>query len=100
MFKLAGHLGKTVGELEQTMSASEFAEWQAYDRLDPIGAYRGDFQSAVIARAMAGGKLSDYIIIDPNPMTDEDREAYKTAQRMAELQAQTERTLALFAKMS
>ncbi|UZA25230.1 DUF4035 domain-containing protein [Moraxella bovis] len=96
MFKLAGHLGKTVGELERTMTAREFAEWQAYDRLDPIGGYRGDIQSAVIACAMAGGKPSDYIVIDPNPMTDDEREAYELEQRKAELQAQVERTLAMF----
>lgn len=78
------------------MSASELSEWLAYDRLDPIGGYRGDIQSAVIACAMAGGKPSDYLIIDPNPMTDEEREAYELEQRKAELQAQIERTLAMF----
>ncbi|AKI28268.1 phage tail assembly protein T [Moraxella catarrhalis] len=99
MFKLAGHLGKTVGELEATMSASELSEWLAYDRLDPIGGYRGDIQSAVIACAMAGGKPSDYLIIDPNPMTDEEREAYELEQQKAELQAQMERTLAMFSTL-
>ncbi|AKI26986.1 phage tail assembly protein T [Moraxella catarrhalis] len=96
MFKLAGHLGKTVGELERTMTAHEFAQWRAYDRLDPIGGYRGDIQAAMIAASMAGGKLSDYLIIDPNPMTDEEREAYELEQRKAQLQAQMERTLAMF----
>ena len=79
MFKLAGHLGETVGELEATMSASELSEWLAYDRLDPIGGYRGDIQSAVIACAMAGGKPSDYLIIDPNPMTDEQKKPLLSA---------------------
>lgn len=78
------------------MTAREFAEWQAYDRLDPIGGYRGDIQSAVIACAMSGGKLSDYIVIDPNPMTDEERTAYELEQRKAEIRAQAERTLAMF----
>ncbi|AKI28079.1 tail protein [Moraxella phage Mcat26] len=96
---MAGHLGKTVGELEATMSASELSEWLAYDRLDPIGGYRGDIQSAVIACAMAGGKPSDYLIIDPNPMTDEEREAYELEQQKAELQAQMERTLAMFSTL-
>ena len=82
------------------MTAYEFAEWRAYDRLDPIGAYRGDLQSAVVAASMSGGKLSDYIIIDPVPMTEEDREVYELEQRKAELQAQTERTLAMFEKMA
>ena len=100
MFKLAGHLGKTVGELERTLTAREFAEWQASDRLDPIGGYRGDIQSAVIACAMAGGKPSDYIIIDPSPMTDDERQAFEMERRKAELQAQVERTLAMFERIS
>lgn len=86
LFKLAGHLGKTVGELEATMSASELSEWLAYDRLDPIGGYRGDIQAATIAASMGGGKLSDYLIIDPNPMTDEQRQEYEYYQRLAELE--------------
>lgn len=81
------------------MTVREFAEWQAYDHLDPIGGYRGDIQSAVIACAMAGGKLSDYIIIDPHPMTDDERQAHTLAQQRAELQAQVERTMAMFERM-
>lgn len=88
-----------MGELERTMSAYEFAQWQAYDRIDPIGGYRGDIQSAVIACAMAGGKPSDYIIIDPNPMTDDERQALEIEQRKAELQAQMERTMAMFEQL-
>ena len=99
MFKLAGHLGKTVGELERTLTAREFAEWQAYDRLDPIGGYRGDLRAALIATAMAGGKLSDYMIIDPNPMTDDERQAFEMERRKAELQAQVERTIAMFERI-
>ncbi|ELA08733.1 hypothetical protein MOMA_09246 [Moraxella macacae 0408225] len=99
MFKLAGHLGKTVSELERTLSVHEFAEWQAYDRLDPFGGYRGDIQSALVAHAIAGGKLSDYIIIDPNPMTDDERKAHELEQQKAELQRQMERTLAMFNRL-
>ena len=88
-----------MGELERTMTAHEFAQWRAYARLDPIGGYRGDIQAAVIACAMAGGKPSDYLIIDPNPMTDEEREAYELEQQKAELQAQMERTLAMFHRL-
>lgn len=35
LFRLAGHLGMTVGELERRMSAREFAEWLAYWRVEP-----------------------------------------------------------------
>ncbi|MFB6347889.1 phage tail protein [Moraxella sp. ZJ142] len=85
MFKLAGHLGKTVGELESSLSIAEFAEWQAFDQLDPIGGFRGDLQAAIVAASMGGGKLSDYLVIDPNPMTDEMREEYEYRQRLQQL---------------
>lgn len=32
LFRLAGHLKMTVGELERRMSSKEFAEWVAYTR--------------------------------------------------------------------
>lgn len=82
-----------------TLSAKEFAEWQAYDRLDPIGAYRGDIQSAIIASATAGGKVSDYIVIDPNPMTDAQKHAAEQKAQKAQLQAQVMRTIAMFKSM-
>lgn len=88
-----------MGELERMMTVREFAEWQAYDCLDPIGGYRGDIQSAVVACAMAGGKLSDYLVIDPNPMTDDERQAHELEQQKAELQAQMERTMAMFDRL-
>lgn len=54
-YRLAGHLGKTVGELRETMDADEFAEWVAVDQLSPIGGERADllhaFASALFANA-------------------------------------------------
>ena len=41
-FKLAGHLGATVGELKNRMGAAEFVEWMAYYRLEPFGPERVD----------------------------------------------------------
>lgn len=49
--------------------------------------------------AMAGGKLSDYMIIDPNPMTAEERKAYELQKRREELQAQVEQTIAMFSAL-
>lgn len=76
----------TVAELASKMSYVEFLEWQAFHDIDPIGGYRGDIQAAMIAASMGGGKLSDYMIIDPNPMTDEQRQEYEYYQRLAELE--------------
>lgn len=34
------------------MPAAEFAEWRAFDRVEPIGVRRGDYQAALIAQAV------------------------------------------------
>lgn len=35
------------------MSADEFAEWFAFDRISPIGAIRGDLHAAIVAQTVA-----------------------------------------------
>lgn len=49
--KLALRLGKTLGELRQSMSISELRLWMAFDRISPIGDERNDCNSAQIAAA-------------------------------------------------
>lgn len=61
MMSLALRLGRTLGELERAMSASELKMWIEYDRRSPIGDIRGDIQAAQIAAATfnsQGGKVS------------------------------------------
>lgn len=99
MFKLAGHLGKTVAELSDTLSISELKEWQVFDRLDPIGGHRGDLQAAMIALMQSSNpdaKLTDFLVVDPNPMTDEQREVYEEQMLMIELQQSAQRTISMF----
>jgi len=36
-YRLAGHLGMTVGELNEKMSTAEFEEWQAFFAIEPFG---------------------------------------------------------------
>ena len=43
MFRLALALGRTVAELQQTLSAAELVEWMAFYRIDPWGGYRAGF---------------------------------------------------------
>jgi hypothetical protein len=47
IFALAGHLGKTVSEIEATMDASEFAEWCSLISIEPWGGARLDVLSAM-----------------------------------------------------
>lgn len=49
--KLGLRLGKTLGELRQSMSISELRLWMAFDRISPIGDERNDYNSAQIAAA-------------------------------------------------
>lgn len=51
--QLAGYLGQTVEQAQNGMDAEEFARWQAYDRLDPIGQWRADLRAARIASTIA-----------------------------------------------
>ncbi|HEJ7998251.1 TPA: DUF4035 domain-containing protein [Serratia liquefaciens] len=52
MMKLALRLGKTLGELKQSISMSELRLWAAYDRISPIGDVRGDIHAAQITAAV------------------------------------------------
>jgi len=71
---LAGHLGKTVGELERTMTTREFAEWLAFTRYfqaipDPW-AETGLLTSAIMAPYCERGtapKASDFNPVETPP---------------------------------
>lgn len=76
------------------MSYDELIEWQAYDRIDPFGAVRQDLQTAHLLyayyRSMGSNddlSVSDFMPIDPNPMTDEERQALEEMRHKAELDA-------------
>jgi len=53
MFQLALALGRTVAELEETMSSRELTEWIAYNAVQPFGDTRADLRSAIIASTVA-----------------------------------------------
>ena len=52
MMKLALRLGRTLGELKQSISMSELRLWLAYDRISPIGDMRGDVHAAQLVAAV------------------------------------------------
>jgi len=41
-----------VAEAQRWISSREFAEWMAYDRIDPFGAKRGDLQAGIVASTL------------------------------------------------
>ena len=44
----------SVAEAIAKISAREFAEWRAYNIIEPIGQYRADLQAATIVAAIMG----------------------------------------------
>ncbi|QGY29076.1 phage tail assembly protein T [Pantoea cypripedii] len=58
---LALRLGRTLHELRETLTASELKMWLAFDRISPIGDWRGDIQAAQLSTAILnaqGGKAT------------------------------------------
>ncbi len=64
MMSLALRLGRTLHELRQTLTASELKMWIEYDRISPIGDWRGDAQAAQIAVATLNAQGGKYTIPD------------------------------------
>ena len=65
----------TVAQLKSSLDADELAHWMAYDTLDPIGGYRLDANFAQLAMCQVGdkdSKLSDFLVFDPDPISDEE----------------------------
>src|SRR5690554_1325692 len=52
-FQLSLRLGRTVGELENSMSAEEFEYWKAFSVLEPIGILREDAMFANVCKTLA-----------------------------------------------
>ena len=67
--------------------------------LDPIGGYRQDLNTALLAKISSDNKdstLRDFILIDPNPMSDEQREQYERERQREQLELSTARMAAMF----
>lgn len=84
------------------MGIDELREWQAFDRVNPIGDYRTDLNFAALMQQIAVWSghckevpsLKDLLVIDPFPLTNEQR-AIETAKADAERsQAYTESLIA------
>jgi hypothetical protein len=43
----------SVAEAMERIDSAEFAEWMAYERLEPFGEHRADLRSAIVACTMA-----------------------------------------------
>lgn len=85
------------------MTAFEFKQWQAFDLLDPIGGFRHDLQTAHLLYANHGKpnqSIMDFLPIDPNPMTDIDRQNYAKQQLQIQAKAEVAQMIGMFNRRS
>jgi hypothetical protein len=70
--RLALALGKTVGELDRTMTVREFQDWRKFEAEQPLPDRLGDLQNALLATVAANimrssdsppATLSDFLIL-------------------------------------
>ena len=64
LMALALRMGRTLGELRQTMAVGEFRMWAEYDRISPIGDIRGDILNAQLVSAVYGAQGGKVTIED------------------------------------
>lgn len=79
-------LGRTVTELENTLSVSEFKEWIEFYQLEPFGAWRDNWNTATIAHILANvnrGKnrpaipLKEFMWTDSRTRSKEKTDSFK-----------------------
>ncbi|OJW12664.1 MAG: hypothetical protein BGO49_24910 [Planctomycetales bacterium 71-10] len=76
-FRLASHLGMTVGQVEQGVSSSELTRWMGYWRIDarPDIYQAAALISYVIAACHGNkGRFDDFLIHIPVPETADQRQ--------------------------
>ena len=88
------------------MSIDELREWQAFDRVNPIGNYRMDLNFAVLAQKIARWSghckeipsLKELLAVDPFPLTNEQRAIEIEKANAERSQAYTESLIASLKK--
>ena len=92
----------TVAQLKVSLDDDELAHWMAYDGIDPIGGYRLDANFAQLAMCQVGSKdnkLSDFILFDPDPISDDERERREIEADRARAKAKGDQLKAQVEKM-
>jgi hypothetical protein len=84
LFRLALALGKTVGELEQTMTAVEMQEWMMFAAKEPFGEIRADIRAGIIAAAVAALKGRRTTPLDFMPFFERAEAKEETSAQLAE----------------
>lgn len=84
-FRLAGHLGKTVGELQRGMTMREFVHWCAFLKLEPPD--EGDNQRTAALMAtitnMSGRSLPDKKTVEAKDFMPRPKQRQTASQQLA-----------------
>ena len=69
-FRLALELGRTVAELQRSMSAAEFGEWLAFYSIEPFGQIRDELRTGRVCASLYAvngdaRRMSDFMF-DPD----------------------------------
>lgn len=99
---MAGHLSKTIAEIDALVGMDELRAWQAFDRVNPIGDYRLDLNFAMLSQKIAQWSgyckelpsLKELLVIDPFPLTDEQRDIENAKADAARSEAYTQSLIA------
>jgi len=81
----------SVAAAQHQISSREFAEWLAFDRIDPIGDERGDLQAATVAAAVTAphmGRGRRVTARDFMPDFEQEHKPKQTADQMQALMRQ------------
>ncbi len=81
-------MGKTVGELEDSLGSDEFTKWKAYSQIEPFGHERQNYDVSVVAATIAnysgklkaGKSLEDFMYV--HPAIRKQRETVRTLEAM------------------
>lgn len=83
MFRLALQLGRTVSELEDSLSSSELVEWMALYEMEPWGVWRDNYhhamQCALLANVHRGKNQSAVSAADFMLKDEQERREKETA---------------------
>lgn len=78
MFRLALALGRSVAELEHSLSSSELTEWAAYYKMEPFGAERDNWHMAQLCSLFANAhRKRNSAAISPDQFMYRDRDTHR-----------------------
>ncbi|MCE1272439.1 MAG: hypothetical protein LWW88_12970 [Acinetobacter sp.] len=96
-------MGRTVGELQASLSIDELRYWYAFDQLEPVGVQREDILFARLAQSVRNPHLSEegqeYNTLDRLMIFNQLADAQDEADYELSVQESVENVMAFFSAM-